>query len=145
MEGAGLPAPNSGFNAKAPGREDLKISFASLRLCVKYLGPARRRSATEPCVDRRSNGFGGLVVEWPRSCTVAAYRNPAHVEQVGQKVLYWFVIIPQEKLEVGFDNEADFLKYIREYGIEEPTWEDPESIFQRFKDTGCLEWIPDCK
>jgi hypothetical protein len=66
-------------------------------------------------------------------------------KEAGQKVLYWFVIIPDEKIETGFDNEDDFLKYIQEYGINEPVWEDPNTLFQRFQETGCLEWIPGCK
>jgi hypothetical protein len=71
--------------------------------------------------------------------------KPDEDEMMGQKVLYWFVIIPDKKIETGFDNEDDFLKYIQEYGIKEPSWEDPKSIFQRFYETGCLDWIPDCK
>lgn len=63
---------------------------------------------------------------------------------VGEKAVYWFVIIPAKKIEVGFDNEDDFLQYLNGENINEPTWEDPDSIFQRFQSTGCLKWIPDC-
>jgi hypothetical protein len=71
--------------------------------------------------------------------------KPDANEMLDQKVLYWFVIIPDEKIETGFDIEDDFLKYIQEYGINEPVWEDPNTLFQRFQETGCLEWIPGCK
>jgi hypothetical protein len=66
-------------------------------------------------------------------------------EEAGQKVLYWFVIIPDKKIETGFDNENDFLKYVQEYGINKPAWQTPHAIFQRFQETGCLEWIPGCQ
>jgi hypothetical protein len=65
--------------------------------------------------------------------------------RIGQKVLPWFVIVPDKKIEIGFDNEDGFLKYIQEYGIKEPAWENPDSIFQKFQKTGCLDWIPNCK
>jgi len=58
---------------------------------------------------------------------------------------YWIVIIPNQKVEVGFDNEEEFLDYIRAYGIEEPNWVDPMEAFKQFERTGCLEWIPDCE
>ena len=62
----------------------------------------------------------------------------------GGKVLYWFVMLPDEKRETGFDNESDFLSFIQEYGIAKPNWLDMDSAFQQFYETGCLEWIPDC-
>jgi hypothetical protein len=64
---------------------------------------------------------------------------------VGQKVLYWFVIVPDKKIETGFEMEAEFLSYIQTYGIEQPQWIEPESTYEQFAETGCLEWIPDCK
>jgi hypothetical protein len=71
--------------------------------------------------------------------------KPDEDEMMGQKALYWFVIIPAKKIETGFDNEDDFLKYIQGYGVKEPAWETPDVIFQRFQETGCLDWIPDCR
>lgn len=61
------------------------------------------------------------------------------------KVYYWYVIIPAIKIQTGFENEDDFLKYIQEYGINEVVWESPDSLYQRFINTGCLEWIPGCQ
>lgn len=57
----------------------------------------------------------------------------------------WIVIIPEQEIEVGFDNEDAFLNYIRAYGIEKPNWIDPMEAFKQFERTGCLEWIPDCE
>jgi hypothetical protein len=56
----------------------------------------------------------------------------------------WIVIIPERKIEEGFDNENAFLDYIRAYGIESPKWVDPLEAFKQFESTGCLEWLPDC-
>ncbi len=67
------------------------------------------------------------------------------VEEAGQKELYWFVIIPDEKIETGFDNEADFLRYVREFNINNVSWESPDDLHQRFLHSGCLEWIPGCQ
>ena len=64
---------------------------------------------------------------------------------IGQKVLHWFVFVPDKNLETGFDNEADFLKYIQNYDVQVPAWEFPDSIYKQFIKTGCLDWIPDCK
>jgi len=67
-----------------------------------------------------------------------------------QKVLYWFVIIPGKTEDTnddilrGFDKESDFLEFIKEYEIENVTWESPEDIKRRFVATGCLDWIPEC-
>ena len=60
-------------------------------------------------------------------------------------IWHWVVIIPDQKNEVGFDNENAFLDYIRAYGIESPNWVDPMEAFKQFESTGCLKWIPDCE
>ncbi|MBI3242752.1 MAG: hypothetical protein HYZ49_10715 [Chloroflexi bacterium] len=57
---------------------------------------------------------------------------------------YWIVIIPDQNIEIGFENEEDFKKYIQEYGIVEPLWTDPTEVFQEFEKTGCADWIPNC-
>jgi len=67
------------------------------------------------------------------------------IEEMGEKVLNWFVIIPDKEIETGFDNEDDFLRYIQEYGVNEVAWESPDTLYQRFLHTGCLEWIPGCQ
>jgi len=78
---------------------------------------------------------------------ILAYTSyePDHSENMGDRVLYWFVIIPSMKIETGFNNEGNFLKYIQEHGIYDIIWESPDSIYQRFGKSGCLEWIPGCQ
>lgn len=58
---------------------------------------------------------------------------------------HWIVIVPEQRIEVGLDNEDAFMNYIRAYGIEKPNWVDPMEAFKQFEITGCLEWIPDCE
>ncbi len=66
-------------------------------------------------------------------------------ESLGQKVLHWFIISPKNgNEEIGFENEADFQSHIKEIGINEPTWLDPDIAFSEFTETGCMTWIPDC-
>jgi hypothetical protein len=70
--------------------------------------------------------------------------KPIDILTLGEKVLYWFVLLPDEKKEIGFDSETDFLAFIQKYGIDSPEWQDMDSVFQQFYKTGCLEWIPEC-
>lgn len=68
-----------------------------------------------------------------------------------QKVLYWFVIVPGETEDTnddivrGFDNETDFLDFVKGYEIKNITWESPEDINSKFVWAGCLEWILGCE
>ena len=57
----------------------------------------------------------------------------------------WFVIIPDKKIEAGFQNESAFLEYVHGLGIQQPDWQTPDDLFGEFAQTGCLSWIPDCK
>jgi hypothetical protein len=66
-------------------------------------------------------------------------------ESVGQKVLYWFAIIPYRNIETGFETEAELLDYIQQYGIDKPGWRDPDDISLEYDQTWCLDWIPDCE
>jgi hypothetical protein len=63
----------------------------------------------------------------------------------GEVYLHWFVIIPKEKIETGFEKENDFQIYIQQYGIESPNWLDPTDLFHQFDLTWCLDWIPACQ
>jgi hypothetical protein len=58
--------------------------------------------------------------------------------------LSWFVFVPNEEIEKGFEAETDFLKFIDTYGIVDLKWETPDILNRKFLDTGCLEWIPGC-
>jgi hypothetical protein len=68
-----------------------------------------------------------------------------HAKSVGQKILYWFVIVPDKNIETGFETEEEFLNYIHTLGIEKPSWIEPDIAIQQLLKTGCLSWILDCK
>ena len=72
------------------------------------------------------------------------YEEDVHKE-VGQKVLYWFAMVPNENIEVGFETETELIDYVQQYGIEEPAWREPDDILHEYELTWCLDWIPDCK
>lgn len=64
----------------------------------------------------------------------------------GDKIYHWFVISPEKNsLEIGFENEDDFLEFIKGFGIQEVNWEYPNDLYKVFSRTKCLHWIPDCK
>lgn len=65
-------------------------------------------------------------------------------ESVGQKVLYWFVIVPNQNIETGFETEGELLDYIQQYDIDKPNWRDPDDILFEYDKTWNLGWIPDC-
>jgi hypothetical protein len=71
--------------------------------------------------------------------------EPEVSENLRDEVFYWFVFVPTTDIQIGFNNEDDFLTYIQEYGISEVDWQSPDALFQRFRETGCLEWIPGCQ
>ncbi len=58
---------------------------------------------------------------------------------------HWFVIIPKKKIAEGFHTEEEFRQYIQTLGIQDPNWQTPDEAYKQFKQTGCLDWIPDCK
>ncbi len=62
-----------------------------------------------------------------------------------EKPPYWYVIIPEQNIEIGFDEESKFLTYIQQRGIQEPTWREPSAILHEYDQTQCLAWIPNCK
>ena len=65
------------------------------------------------------------------------------LEQV--QVYYWYVIIPDKKIQRGFENERAFMEYIQKSGINKVVWENPDLLYRRFESTGCLDWIPECQ
>ncbi len=68
------------------------------------------------------------------------------VEQNTRKYFFhWFVVIPDKEIEIGFNNEDEFLKYIQQFGIQELDWREPNDIYDEYVETECLDWIPDCK
>ena len=70
--------------------------------------------------------------------------SPEFDEARGNKVWYWFALIPDQNLELGFDTEADLLTYVHKYGIKNPAWRTPDDILKEYDQTWCLDWIPAC-
>lgn len=66
-------------------------------------------------------------------------------ELAGEKVLSWFIIVPDEEIETGFASKEEFLGFVQNYGIQQPDWVLADMAFERFVTTGCLDWIPNCK
>ena len=58
---------------------------------------------------------------------------------------YWFVMVPSKNITVGFHTEDEFNQYIQTLDVQNPEWQTPDAAFKKFVETGCLEWIPDCK
>lgn len=65
-------------------------------------------------------------------------------KNLGLKVFHWFVIIPNQKIETGFETEKDFLTYVHTIGIEKPLWVEPDTAYEQFVKTKCLGWISGC-
>lgn len=63
---------------------------------------------------------------------------------IGQKIYHWFAIVPSANIEEGFENEDDFLEYVKEFDIQQINWQSPEDLYKIFTRTGCLDWIPGC-
>lgn len=57
----------------------------------------------------------------------------------------WFVIIPDEGVEIGFESEQSFLDYLSSFNVTTITWEKPANIAQKYYWSWCLDWIPACK
>lgn len=58
---------------------------------------------------------------------------------------HWFVIVPDMNITEGFHTEDEFDQYIQTLGIQNPDWQTPDEAFDKYFQTGCLDWIPDCK
>ncbi|GAB1472090.1 hypothetical protein MASR2M66_29680 [Chloroflexota bacterium] len=66
-------------------------------------------------------------------------------EDIGEKQYYWFVLLPTQKTEQGFETESDLLSYLQMQGVLSVTWDTPDQIMEEFESTLCLDWIPNCK
>ncbi len=58
---------------------------------------------------------------------------------------HWFVLFPDKNISEGFHTEVEFIQYIKTLDIEKLGWKTPDEVYEQFRHTGCLEWIPDCK
>ena len=52
----------------------------------------------------------------------------------------WFVIIPNEKIEEGFEHKKDFLARLNTFGITDPSLHDLDSVYSIFKAKEKLDW-----
>ena len=79
---------------------------------------------------------------------IMAY-SPYVDEQADQSVrenyYHWFVVVVDKNTEAGFHTESAFLEYIQQLGIQQPDWQSPDNLHDKYYSTGCLPWIPDCK
>jgi len=58
---------------------------------------------------------------------------------------HWFVIVLEKNITKGFHSEDEFDQYIQTLGIQNAEWQTPDAAFDKYFQTGCLDWIPDCK
>ncbi|MEO5886392.1 MAG: hypothetical protein ABIQ77_01910 [Anaerolineales bacterium] len=75
----------------------------------------------------------------------SSYVNKEAVAYIQENYYHWFVLIPDKKIAEGFHTEDAFNRYIQTLGIQDPDWQTPDKAYEQFEQTGCLEWIPDCK
>jgi hypothetical protein len=75
----------------------------------------------------------------------SAYVDEQADAYIQDNYYHWFVLIPDKKIAEGFHTEGGFLQYIQTLGIQDPNWQTPDEAYEQFAQTGCLEWIPDCK
>jgi hypothetical protein len=77
----------------------------------------------------------------------SAYVDKEADPYIQENYYHWFVLIPDKKIAEGFQTEDEFREYIQALGIQDPSWQTPDEAFDKFKKTGCLEWIPvpECK
>ena len=75
----------------------------------------------------------------------SSYVNKEAVAYIQANYYHWFVLIPDKKIAEGFHTEDEFNQYIQTLGIQEPDWQTPDEAYEQFTQTGCLDWIPDCK
>jgi hypothetical protein len=64
---------------------------------------------------------------------------------IKERIFHYFIFIPDDHFEIGFENEDDFLDFLRKNKLEEPEWMEPLTILQKFDQSRCLDWIPRCK
>lgn len=75
----------------------------------------------------------------------SSYVNKEAVAYIQENYYHWFVIIPEKEIAEDFHTEDEFNQYIQTLGIQEPDWQTPDEAYEQFTQTGCLDWIPDCK
>lgn len=76
----------------------------------------------------------------------SAYVDKQADPYIQNNFYHWFVIVPNKKGGAsGFHTEDEFNQYIQTLDIQNPDWQTPDAAYKKFVQTGCLDWIPDCK
>ena len=75
---------------------------------------------------------------------VSSYINKQADAYIQKNFYHWFVIAPDQNITVGFHTKDEFDQYIQKLGIQNPDWQTPDVAFDKYFETGCLDWIPDC-
>ena len=75
----------------------------------------------------------------------SAYVDKEADPYIQENYYHWFILIPDKQIAEGFQTEEEFREYIQKLGFQTPQWQTPNEAFDKFKKTGCLDWIPDCK
>ena len=75
----------------------------------------------------------------------SAYVDKQADAYIQDNYYHWFVLIPDKEIAEGFHTEDEFREYIQTLGIQDPDWQTPDEAYEQFTQTGCLDWIPDCK
>lgn len=86
-----------------------------------------------------------LAVQTGVIMAYSAYVDKEAEPYIQENYFHWFVIIPEKEISEGFQTEDAFLEYIQSLGDLDIDWQTPDDAYEQFKQTGCLEWIPDCE
>jgi hypothetical protein len=84
-----------------------------------------------------------IAVENGTIMVYTPYSKLIQISEGQDKELHWFIIRPDQG-ELGFETEEEFIFSLKQYDIDQPMWYEPLSILQKFDQTRCLEWIPNC-
>lgn len=71
----------------------------------------------------------------------SAYVDKEADAYIQENYYHWFVLVPDKKIAEGFQTEDEFREYIQTLGIQDPSWQTPNEAFDKFIETGCLDWM----
>jgi hypothetical protein len=94
---------------------------------------------------RKISVENGIIMAYSPYVADQPFDDPQVNQSIREHYYHWFVAIPGKSIEEGFENESAFLEYIHGLGVQQPNWQAPDDLFGEFAQTGCLNWIPDCK
>jgi glucan-binding YG repeat protein len=75
---------------------------------------------------------------------ILIHSTSMHQVEVSKDPKQWFVIVPSQRIEIGFSTEEEFKTYLKHYGIKEIKWVNVNQAYEQFEKTGCLPWILGC-